>query len=568
MRLVFGPHDHEEYAAARERLQSLVVAWARQRGVPVEPALVAAALDHRHGVDGRLGHWTRAHVADALAVWFPRTVALLDDDRDAVPAALHALVGFLAARDWLDTGSATPAQLHAQIDDSTPALHDALADERNLDLGTFWAVQLRRHGVPAGDPAAVARFLDRVRRGEADVDREALAEVTRRGAGDAARDSARDTAMPADLPPVLPASATALLAAAESSEALARLRAVTRWVRTGRPLTTDGRLLLADARALAVALGVDAFSRDHARTADDLPETSLLVAWARQARLVRVVKGRLVPVKGAAPLLGRPIELWHRAFAALGDLGEHFGGSNVFGAPSLFGMSLGEALPILLSELYAAGGDPIPLELFHRLVREAVNERFGCVVDDLAGDVEQRLWRRDVTALVDALELLGAVTLGESHEHAELTELAGRDDPDPTLVALTPIGLWAVRELLLEQGVPAPLVGELAGEDAEYVCLRLAGVRQEVAEAELAAWVAARSPRAAADELARLLRRTDDPAHRALALRALRHNGERRDGELRTREGGHGGPGPRSARGPRTAPVPVRARAVGAARNG
>lgn len=564
MRLVFGPHDHEEYSGARERLQSLVVAWARHRGVPVEPALVAAALDHRHGVDGRLGHWTRAHVADALAVWFPRTVALLDDDRDAVPAALHALVGFLAERDWLDLASATPAELHAQIDDSTPALHDALADERNLDLGTFWAVQLRRHGVPAADPAAVARFLERVRRGEADVDREALAEVTRREAGPAETD--RDAT--ADLPPVLLPGAAALLAAADASEALARLRAVTRWVRAGRPLTADGRLLLADARALAAALHVDAFSRDHARTADDLPETSLLVAWARQARLVRVVKGRLVPVKGAAPLLGRPIELWHRAFTALGDLGEHFGGSNVFGAPSLFGMSLGEALPILLFELYAAGGDPIPLELFHRLVRAAVNERFGCVVDDLAGDVEQRLWRRDVTALVDALELLGAVTLGESPEHDELTELAGRDDPDPTLVALTPIGLWAVRELLLEQGVPAPLVGELAGDDIEYVCVRLAGLRPEVREAELAAWVAARSPRAAADELTRLLRRTDEPAHRTLALQALRRNGERHDGELRSRDRELREAGPRPVRGPRTGPLPVRPRPVRAAGNG
>jgi hypothetical protein len=459
-----------------------------------------------------------------------------------------------AARDWLDPASASPAALHAQIDDSTPALHDALVDERNLDLGTFWAVQLRRHGVPAGDPAAVARFLEQVRSGEVDVDREALAEVTRRGAGSADDDPGAGRT-PSDLAPVLLPGAATLLAAAETSEALARLRTVTRWVRTGRPLTADGRLLLADARALAVALGVDAFSRDHARTADDLPETSLLVAWARQARLVRVVKGRLVPVKGAAPLLGRPIELWDRAFAALGDLGEHFGGSNVFGAPSLFGMSLGEALPILLLELYAAGGDPVPLELFHRLVREAVNERFGCVVDDLAGDVEQRLWRRDVTALVDALELLGAVTLGESHDHDTLTVLAGRDDPDPTLVALTPIGLWAVRELLLEQGVPAPLVGELAGEDVEYVCVRLAGVRQEVVEAELAAWVAARSPRAAADELARLLRRTDEPAHRAMALYALRRNGERwrTDGDTAR---------PLPSRGPRTGPLPIRPRAA------
>ena len=560
MRLVFGPHDHEEYSAARDRLQSLVVAWARQRGVLVEPAVVAAALDHRHGVDGRLGRWTRAHVADALAVWFPRSVALLDDDRDAVPAALHALVGFLAERDWLDAGSGRPEDLHAQIDDSTPALHDALADERNLDLGTFWALQLRRHGVPAADPAAVARFLDQVRRGEADVDREALAEVTRRASGDVARDEPAG----ADLPPVLLPGAAALLAAADASEALARLRAVTRWVRTGRPLTADGRLLLADARALAATLHVDAFSADLARTADDLPETSLLVAWARQARLVRVVKGRLVPVKGSAPLLARPIELWHRAFAALGDLGEHFGGSNVFGAPSLFGMSLGEALPILLFELYAAGGEPVALELFHRLVREAVNERFGCVVDDLAGDVEQRLWRRDVTALVDTLELLGAVTLGESHEHDTLTELAGRDDPDPTTVALTPIGLWAVREVLLEQGVPAPLVGELAGEDVEYVCVRLAGVRAEVADAELAAWVGARSPRAAADELARLLRRTDDPAHRALALRALRRNGERRDGDVWTRDRSRVLPN----RGPRTGPLPVRAHGTRVRRSG
>ena len=550
MRLVFGPDDHEEYSAVRDRLQSLVVAWARHRGVPVDPALVAAALDHRHGVDGRLGHWTRPHVAEALAVWFPRTVALLDDDRDGVAAALHALVGFLGERDWLDTASASPAALHAQSDDSTPALHDALADERNLDLGTFWAVQLRRHGVAAADPAAVAAFLEQVRTGEVDVDREALAEVTRRGADDPAADPGTP-----DLSPVLLPGAAALLAAAEGSEALTRLRTVTRWVRTGRPLTTDGRLLLADARALAATLGVDAFSRDHARTADDLPETSLLVAWARQARLVRVVKGRLVPVKGAAPILGKPIELWHRAFAALGDLGEHFGGSNVFGAPSLFGMSLGEALPILLFELYAAGGEPVPLELFHRLVREAVNERFGCVVDDLAGDVEQRLWRRDVTALVDALELLGAVTLGESYEHDTLTVLAGRDDPDPTLVALTPIGLWAVREMLLEQGVPAPLAGELAGEDIEYVCVRLAGVRQEVAEAELVAWVAARSPRAAADELARLLRRTDEPAHRTMALYALRRNGERWRTDSETAR-------PLTSRGPRTGPLPIRPRAA------
>ena len=68
VRLVFGPHDHEEYSAARERLGALVVGWASLRGTPVDPAMVAAALDHRNGVDGRLGHWTRDHVARTLGV--------------------------------------------------------------------------------------------------------------------------------------------------------------------------------------------------------------------------------------------------------------------------------------------------------------------------------------------------------------------------------------------------------------------------------------------------------------------------------------------------------------------
>ena len=428
VQLVFGPDDLEAYADVRDRLRLHIVAWARRRGLLVEPSLVAAALDHKHSVDGRLGHWTRAHVADALAVWFPRTVALLPDDRDAVPAALHALIGFLAERDWLDSRSDPAEELHTQVGDSTPALHDALDDERNHDLGTFWAVQMLRHGVPTADPSAVARFLERVHAGDLDIDRAALRDITRREC----RAAPEPPGVP--LPPVLLPGAAAMLAAADSSIALARLRGFTRWVRAGRALTRDGRLQLGDARAVAEALDLDHFARDRARAGDELPEIMLLFSWARQARFVRVVHGRLVQVKSAAPLLSRPIEMWKRAFEAIGGIGEHFGGSNVFGAPSLFGMSLGEAFPMLLTLLYAAGGEPIPVERFHRSVREAVNARMGCVVDDLAGDVEQRLWRRDVTALLDALELLGAVHLEESHaddddDHRALIALAGPRRP-------------------------------------------------------------------------------------------------------------------------------------------
>ena len=98
-------------------------------------------------------------------------------------------------------------------------------------------------------------------------------------------------------------------------------------------------------------------------------------------------------------------------------------------------------------------------------------------------------------------------------------------DPDPTVVTLTPMGLWAVHQHLVEQGMHVPAPGELADEDIEYVCVRLSGVRAEVAEAELTAWAEARRPADAARELDRFLRRCDDATHRTMALHALEQTG-------------------------------------------
>ncbi|WP_344417094.1 hypothetical protein [Pseudonocardia ailaonensis] len=523
MRLVFAPGDDQGYAGARDRLLEAFLTWSRRRRVSADVFLVAAALDYKYALDRRLGRWTRAHVADALGMWFPRHVTVLDADE--VPEAFHALIDFLGDSDGLDSRSSSRAELHAQVRDSTPALLDGIADERNYDLGKFWGVQLRRHGVDPADPRAVQRFLDRARSGEVDIDRAALAEITRRE-----EQTPRDPAPPPELPPVLLPSAADMVQAAQDSVALDLLRRLTGWVRAGRRLTRDGRLGLADALSLAELLGLDQLYRDTARKSTDLPDTSMMLHWAKAARLVRPVNGRLVQVKSAARDLHRPIELWRRVFGSVGRIGDHLGGTDVFGAPSLFGMSLADAFPILWLELYAAGGGPIPVELFHRLVREAVNDSCGCVVDDLAGDAEGRLWRRDVTALLDALELLGAVELGELLDTDELdglVELSGREDPDPTIVSLTPMGLWAVHEMLIDQGLHAPLPGELADEDIEYVCVRMSDVRPAVAEAELDAWVAARASRDAARELTRFLARTDDPLHRDLALHALARTGSR-----------------------------------------
>ena len=160
------------------------------------------------------------------------------------------------------------------------------------------------------------------------------------------------------------------------------------------------------------------------------------------------------------------------------------------------------------------------------------------------------------------------MTLGESHEHEELTELAGRDDPDPTLVALTPIGLWAVRELLLEQGVPRRWSASWRGRTSSTCACGWPGcARMSGRPSWRRGWRrAARARRRTSWRACCVGRMT--PRTALWRCSALRRNGERRDGELRSRDRDLREAGPRPVRGPRTGPLPVRTRAVRTAGNG
>ncbi|GAA3880285.1 hypothetical protein GCM10022243_51110 [Saccharothrix violaceirubra] len=120
-------------------------------------------------------------------------------------------------------------------------------------------------------------------------------------------------------------------------------------------MTAKKHLRPDDARELALLSGVDGSA--------DLSEVSLLVAWAKVARLVRAFKGRLVPVKSAVGL-----------------------------------------------------------------------------VDQMDG-LRERMWERDLPAVLAAPEALGAV-----------------EPADPTHVRATPPGLWGARRMLRAEGfdVPSP----------------------------------------------------------------------------------------------------------------
>jgi hypothetical protein len=193
-----------------------------------------------------------------------------------------------------------------------------------------------------------------------------------------------------------------------------QLRTLVDWVGTGRPLTATGQVKLADARELVplLATGDVIDPRIGARTfhttsSAELDNLSLLIEWAKKARLVRVVKNRLVTVAKAKPLLSNSLALWLRAFDTITDLADVLFPQG-HGPHGMFAAVLDHALPDILNAVY---GMPEPLPVI-RLEEPAWLMSLDSFVVEGPG---QELWRmsvqRDVRRTLEVLAALGAVEL-------------------------------------------------------------------------------------------------------------------------------------------------------------
>jgi hypothetical protein len=216
-----------------------------------------------------------------------------------------------------------------------------------------------------------------------------------------------------------------LATAADESELLRRLRTFVGWVGGGRKLTQTGRITLADARELVALLGtgdeIDPSIGERVfrtTSSEELPELTMVVEWAKAARLVRVNHGRLVPVKKHTSLLDHPPQLWVRMFEVFGQLGQTVCPSGW--AETLLRCHFDEGADAMLTVLHRCGAAPVA-ELY-ALAWETVTGRYILDPED-----EQQLatWRRlndgDASRMLDALERLGAIELRDGV--AELTEL-------------------------------------------------------------------------------------------------------------------------------------------------
>jgi hypothetical protein len=205
-----------------------------------------------------------------------------------------------------------------------------------------------------------------------------------------------------------------LTADAASARALAQVTALVRWVGAGRRLTQTGRLTMADARALVGLLGtgdeIDPAIGDRVfrtRSSEDLRGLATVLAWAKAAGLVRVVHGRLVPVKKNGRLLERPLELWAAMFEAFDKIGEAICPSGWY--TSLVGQDFADGVATLLAGI-AEGGGAIVVDDANERVWSTLVARYR--MDDATAEL-LRHWRkatdRDLRFAVNELIGLGAL---------------------------------------------------------------------------------------------------------------------------------------------------------------
>jgi hypothetical protein len=204
------------------------------------------------------------------------------------------------------------------------------------------------------------------------------------------------------------------------------VRAFVNWVGAGRKLTQTGRITLADARMLVETLGTDDVIDPtigdrvfRTTSSQELLHLTLVVEWAKSARLVRKTGNRLVPVKKNTALLDDAPVLWLALFTVFDQLGEAF-------LPSGFGESLlrrefTTGIRSVLTSLYRADGAVATASL----CATAWNVVTAPYVLNHATETQLKHWHacndRDTERALGILRRLGAVTIEDGA--VELTEL-------------------------------------------------------------------------------------------------------------------------------------------------
>ncbi|TYK47916.1 hypothetical protein [Actinomadura decatromicini] len=427
---------------------------------------------------------TPEHLRELLLGVFPESVVA---GREDVPTVLEALRRIVAYLD--DTGAVTAedaAALKAELDRTGPEFADLVAEvdseERQAAAEVIGGL-MQADGVSLDDQDAVDAWVREF---------EALPEEERYARTEGYLRQAEELVVP----PVRLAPVADLAEAVRHSRLTENVLALAEW--TGeRALTEHDTLTESDADAAAVAVGLRT-PRRHGGL-EDAGELERLWWAAVEAKVIAAEQGRAAPGPSLDGLRSGDdstlLAAWLPLFEALVVPGHDY-------ADGLDAVELVQnEMTGVLIHLYEQEDPTAPETLVDALL-EHVDEAY-----DL-GDSEA------MTALVTDAFHLELATLGEWGVVEEAGE--GR--------ALTPLGVWAVRELLLADGFTAPVIGELAKARASDLIAGLTWYRPDAADEEIDGWLSRHDPKDAAADLLDVMR-TGGPGARNLAAAVLHRIG-------------------------------------------
>ncbi|MFJ9177707.1 hypothetical protein [Streptomyces sp. NPDC102360] len=173
-----------------------------------------------------------------------------------------------------------------------------------------------------------------------------------------------------------------------------------------------------------------------------------------------------------------------------------------------------------------AGEEAVPLPALAASM--IVPDDMGEPTDDVLEQVSDAMMRLD-----DQFRLLDPVGLVEFQPvdealmaDADESVAEPADDSDVSrygMVRLTPLGLYGIRARMLDAGLDAPAVGDLADKGADALLDGTAGFPEAAAQVEIEQWLARREPLAAARELLGAARGGDEwgPLRRLRCQQAL-----------------------------------------------
>ncbi|MBQ1087602.1 hypothetical protein [Streptomyces sp. B93] len=340
------------------------------------------------------------------------------------------------------------------------------------------------------------------------------------------------------LPPVRLSSEAELARAALSTPVLSRAARLARWAGPATRVDAGGGLVEEQLPAAAEALGltgedVAAYASEAWRVAVD---TGLVEIVDEEEGTVTAGAG-LELLTGGSPqdVLG----VWLAALetvladAAVPDLDGLLEAMDEGGRVDLSTLDWdpeaeADFLDGVLGNLYllsasedGPGEAPVPLPALAASV--IVPSDMGEPTNDVLEQVSDAMMRLD-----DQFRTLEPVGLVEYQPVDEALMADADEEPVPAvddtdvsrygMVRLTPLGLYGLRARLLESGVEAPMVGDLADKGADALLDGTAGFGPRAAQAETEQWLARRRPLAAARELLAAARGSDPGA----PLRRLR----------------------------------------------